>query len=128
MTFNDMGLISPILKALQDEGYTDQRINPRVNIQTQVIEISRELIAFNSEITEDFVFFLVIWLWIGAQTPGAYHETDKISFDYYITTGRPLRDVIIGMKIILETGTNVELNTERLLKTKEYLKSNNAVI
>lgn len=94
----------------------------RTGHNTKIIEISKnKLIELKSK--NDFVFFLILWgVQILVNLPKGDMKTDKQVLNYYLTTGRSIKNVATGF-IKMCSNTDTELNKKRVIQFMKITKA-----
>lgn len=91
----------------------------RVDIYTGVIGLSRKKLINNKKYTSNFVFALIIWS-SKRQHALSEMEADMITLKYYLTTGRPLKDFLIGWLTIFSKADTI-LNRNRYKQIDDFI-------
>lgn len=103
---------------------TNQLVNTSIRIghTSGIIEISKfELMKL--EITKNYIYFLILWCVVQQKTDKLI-ESDILTLQYYLTTGRPVKDIILGYVKLFKPYNN-ELNHKRIKAIDDFLKNNN---
>jgi hypothetical protein len=91
----------------------------RISHTTGVIEFPIKKII-NESYSDNFFFYIVIWCVICKEIKN-YSVSDKIALRYYLTTGKPKEDILIGYTKLFSESNN-ESNLERMNYIKDILK------
>lgn len=103
---------------------TNELINTSIRIghTSGIIQISKsELIKL--EITQNYIFFLILWCVVQRKTNNLI-ESDILTLEYYVSTGRPVKDIILGYANMFKAHNN-EINLKRMKAITDFLKNNN---
>lgn len=73
----------------------------RVDAEDGLMEIDRNFFS-KEEITKDFAFYIIIWLYTIYTKKCDFVESDLISFEYYLSTGRKAKDIFVGWSGIFD--------------------------
>jgi hypothetical protein len=84
----------------------------RINNTTGIIEINRFAFLNIKGFTTDFVFFIILWCVACRQCAGNVFKADEITFRYYHTTKRSVKNVLVGMINIFQMQPT-KLNQDR---------------
>lgn len=76
------------------------------------IEANKMLLYKNKSITNNFVFFMIIWCAIFNQHKADYKEIDRICAEYYLSLGLPSTELLNGFVEIFRV-TLGQTNTDR---------------
>ena len=88
----------------------DTNTGARISGVTGIIEIDKTIFK-SKEYTPDFVFFIILWCVVCGEQKDI-KLADKITIEYYLTTGRSRKNLALGyLKLFSKVLT--ELNRER---------------
>ncbi len=87
------------------------KTNIRVGQQTGIIQISKSKLV-EYETNSDYLFMMILWCTVEKDIKDAY-KSDEIAFRYYLTTGRSIKNVLIGY-INLFKASPSDLNVKRI--------------
>lgn len=109
------------------EDLIDERTNKpiqsdiRVSAKGMRIQLSKHRVDGSEYYTENYIYFLLIWCWFRAQVNTDF-EADELAVKYYLTEGRPAKDVNLGFIETIRIATiNIETNKKRLEKIVKLL-------
>lgn len=88
----------------------------RVSHKTGVIEMDARLLK-NDKVTPDFVFYLMIWCRVSFNLGKIQNEmlVDKTAIDYYLKTGRPTKNIVLGMEASLGNDFNAKTRLQNIV-------------
>jgi hypothetical protein len=75
------------------------------------------------EITKNYIYFLILWCVVQQKTDKLI-ESDILTLQYYLTTGRPVKDIIKGYANLFKENNN-EVNHLRINAIIDFFKKNN---
>ncbi len=84
--------------------------------------ISKDFILSKYELSKyskNFVFYAIIWMAVHMDNLAAYEETDLHALKYYISTKRPMKDIILGF---LQSIDHQNPPTEQNIKRLKYIQ------
>jgi len=74
--------------------------------------------------SENYIFYMVLWLNCHSNMFGQYENTDKLVLEYYVTTGRSKRDILVGVtEAVSQNKGDTQMNMERLKYYTQTLTS-----
>ena len=122
------------LNRIKNEEGSIQATLSRVSNKTRVIEIDRTEFRKNKKLTENYVFYSIVWCVVKVRLQEdwgieSYFEADRITTDYYIRSqpARSREDILIGWLVQLKRSSGASHNIKervdavkkQLLKAKE---------
>lgn len=95
----------------------------RISHTTGIIEIDK-LIFESEQYTSDYLFFIILWCVVEKMKRNP-RLSDKITVEYYLTTGRSKKNLLIGYAKLFSS-VMTELNVDRYKLLLEMLEEKSA--
>jgi hypothetical protein len=93
----------------------------RISHLTGIIDFNVSKLE-NEKFSVNYIFYIVIWCVICREVKD-FDASDKIALQYYLTTGKPKKDILIGYVEMFTTSvSNRKSNLERMSLIEELLK------
>lgn len=93
----------------------------RISHLTGIIDFNVSKLE-NEKFSVNYIFYIVIWCVICREVKD-FDASDKIALQYYLTTGKPKKDILIGYVEMFRTSvSNFKYNLERMSLIEELLK------
>lgn len=96
----------------------------RIGHNSKIIQLDRSKLVSSKE-NPDFVFFLILWCIAKVDFKNCKYNdsyTDIFVLGYYLTTGRSLKNFILGFLNMVKNVENMEHNKKRYLIIDKYIK------
>jgi hypothetical protein len=97
-------------------------VGARIEIKTGIIELNR-FIFKSKEYTPDFLFYIIIWCVVRNTIEGRndIRNADKMTVEYYLTTGRSIKNLAVGCLNLFSIADAPECNVERYKLIEQML-------
>lgn len=96
----------------------------RIGHNSKLIQLDRGKFMSYKE-NSDFVFFLILWCIAKVECQKCKYNdsyTDIFVLGYYLTTGRSIKNMVLGFLDMIKNVENMEHNKKRYLAIDKYIK------
>jgi len=107
------------LSKIKDSSGRQTKCGARVSHNTGIIELDKSVLK-NKKYSSDFVYFVILWLYVIYNNNGNFILADKLAINHYLTTKRLHKNLAVSINVFLKNFPS-ELNKKRLKEVNKII-------